>query len=208
MPHRGMGYPHYSKRRAVSRCCEVCGKQFEPHVRLGDRQRLCGAAECRKVYQRVHRRSHRHRDMAIEREYQERRRDSRSKDYWRKYREAHPAYQERERASARLRWRRNNLASQRQLDIGKANEISGEFGVSTASQRQHDRDFKSGQIEPSSSQEGDRDEQKADAAQFFLDRSDADSRGDLGEALSSGEIGLRCPVCQLRSLGGEFVATK
>lgn len=33
--------------RVVHSCC-ICGKRFEPHPRLGDRQRTCGRDECQK----------------------------------------------------------------------------------------------------------------------------------------------------------------
>jgi hypothetical protein len=36
------------KRRSVKRPCRICGRWFVPDPRLGERQKTCGDAECRK----------------------------------------------------------------------------------------------------------------------------------------------------------------
>ena len=40
------------KRKRRSRPCSVCGRWFEPNPRVGDRQRTCGDARCRKEQKR------------------------------------------------------------------------------------------------------------------------------------------------------------
>ena len=132
-----MGNLHDHPKHNNRRPCEVCRKEFDVHPRLGERQRLCGAADCRKIYLRIHRRSYRQRNIEAEKSYQEKLRDSRPKDFWRKYRELHADYREREKSNARVRKRRNFIGSQRQLDIPQAQEMSVESGDSSGSQRQH-----------------------------------------------------------------------
>jgi len=36
------------KRRIGKRPCRICGRWFNPHPRLGERQKTCGADECRQ----------------------------------------------------------------------------------------------------------------------------------------------------------------
>lgn len=36
------------KRRLRKRPCRICGKWFVPHLRLGERQKTCGARECQQ----------------------------------------------------------------------------------------------------------------------------------------------------------------
>jgi hypothetical protein len=123
-----MGRNHQHPKYKTRRSCEVCRAEFDVNPRLGDRQRLCGADDCRKAYLRVHRRIYRHQNIEAERSYQQKQKDSRPKDYWRKYRDSHAEYREREKTNAKLRKRRNSLGSQRQLDIFQDEVISKESG--------------------------------------------------------------------------------
>ena len=206
---RPLGMGHQSKScRGSARACSVCRTLFKPHPRLGKRQQLCGAIECRKVYLRLHRRSYRRRNVQAENDYQEKRKQARVPGYWCDYRLNHPEYQERERANARLRLRRNRPSlqcSQRQLDIVQAPGSSKDLESSTCSQRQLDRFTKTGALEigPTNDNQGVADEQKTNATELFLDRPGVNPFGALGAAVGLGTPDLRCPVCQLRSLRGE-----
>lgn len=197
---------HQAKRRGSERACAVCRKSFKPHPRLGDRQQLCGADECRRVYLRLYRRRYRLRNIQAECDCQEKRKQTRAAGYWCDYRATHPEYQARERINARLRLKRNRARlqySQRQLDIGQATESSTNFEFSACSQRQLDRFPKSGAIEIAPTNQGVADEQKTNATELFLDRPGVDPLRSVGAAVELGSPDLRCPVCQLRSLRGE-----
>lgn len=99
--------------RGVRYCC-MCGKRFEPHPRLGDRQRTCGDTDCQKqrrcINSRNWRSKHPEGDDAVYRRI--RRRDRRA--YRRQYWATHPEARQHHAVYMRLwRARRRTAASVR-----------------------------------------------------------------------------------------------
>jgi hypothetical protein len=200
----------------VGRCnrkrCGICHENFTPHPRLGDRQILCGDANCRKEYLRRYRRRYRLRNLSIEQEYQTKRSGQRPADYWRVYRQAHPDYREREKTNAQRRKRKNlgieflssQQGSQRQLDILQPLETTGESIVTSGSQRQLDMDYEEVLVDDSVNTNKEAlDGVAANTKEFFLDRPGSDPIGRLGETFAPGAADLRCPVCHMRPGGFE-----
>ena len=87
--------------------CEVCGDLFLPDVRTRRFQKVCGKPACRQERQR---RAYgawaaRNRDYDGVRRDKIRRWAKGSPDYWKHYRQTHPAYAERNRRQTRVRLR-------------------------------------------------------------------------------------------------------
>lgn len=94
--------------RAVRYCC-ACSKRFEPHPRLGDRQRTCGGADCqkqrRRINSRIWRAKHPEADDADYRRIRRPDRGAYRRQYWATHRQArqhHAAYMRQWRARHRL----------------------------------------------------------------------------------------------------------
>lgn len=96
--------------RAVHCCC-ICSKRFEPHPRLGGRQRTCGSAECQKRRRRINshnwRGQHPEGDDAVYRRIRHRDRRAYRRQYWTTHSQAH-----RHHAAYMRQWRiRRRMAS-------------------------------------------------------------------------------------------------
>lgn len=110
---------------ARRRSCPWCCKDFEPHPRLGKRQKSCGGAACKrkqKISSHVRWKAG-HPDL-----YRANQKDWRAyhPDYWRNYRELHPAYVERNRDQSRARKKLSlGVAGlQKRIDILQLDEIN------------------------------------------------------------------------------------
>lgn len=97
--------------------CLKCKKIFRPNPRLKARQKICGAMSCRREVRTEYQRKYREKNPELEREYREKRRQSRVPDFWKNYRQVHPASTKRNRDSSRLRARLRREGLQRKLDI-------------------------------------------------------------------------------------------
>ncbi len=93
--------------RCVRHCC-ICIKRFEPHPRLGDRQRTCGGADCqkrrRRFNSRIWRGKHPEGDDAVYRRIRRRDRRAYRRQYWATHpqaRQHHAAYMRQWRARRR-----------------------------------------------------------------------------------------------------------
>jgi len=102
---------------ALQRHCDCCHERFLPSLRLRDRQKTCGKATCRKSYGAAYRRRYRNVNLQAEQDIQKKRRESRPRDYWKKYRQDRPIATARNRANSRLRKKLIKAGLQRQLDI-------------------------------------------------------------------------------------------
>jgi hypothetical protein len=94
------------------RRCRYCQRTFQPS-KFQSRQAVCGRAEC----QRKRRTDYHRNKFASDPEYREVCRDSprkwraRNPDYWRRYREKHPATTEHNRQRQKFRDRRRKLCN-------------------------------------------------------------------------------------------------
>ena len=94
--------------RDVRYCC-ICSKRFEPHPRLGDRQRTCGGTDCQKQRRRLNARNwrgkHPEADDAAYRRIRRRDRRAYRRQYWAthpKARQHHATYMRQWRARHRM----------------------------------------------------------------------------------------------------------
>jgi hypothetical protein len=69
------------------------------------------------VYRAGYRRKYRIKNPHAEQGYAQKQKDHRSTDFWKKYRENHPVYTDRNRSQTRLRKKLKKAGLQRQLDI-------------------------------------------------------------------------------------------
>ncbi len=90
--------------QCVVRSCCICRKRFEPHPRLGDRQRTCGRDECQKRRRRANSRNWRSRNPEADDADYRRIRERDRRQYRRQYWATHPAARDRHAAYMR-RWR-------------------------------------------------------------------------------------------------------
>lgn len=104
-------------QQRLQRQCVSCKSQFHPHPRLGTRQKTCGKDSCQRKHRAGYRRNYRRENLQADQEYESKRRKNRPSDYWKKYREAHPTYTQRNRAQSQLRKKLKKVGLQRQLDI-------------------------------------------------------------------------------------------
>jgi hypothetical protein len=101
-----------------TRLCLACGSAFVPlqHV---PRQRYCSLIAC----QRARRRDWQSRRLHIDSDYRDNQARAQAKwraghpEYWREYREAHPAYRERNRSMQRLRNARRGFRPVAKMDV-------------------------------------------------------------------------------------------
>lgn len=91
------------------RYCSICGTRFEPHPRLGPRQRTCGGADCQKQRRRGNARTwrtqHPEADDAVYRRIRRRDRRAYRVPYWANHpraRQHHAAYMRQWRARRRM----------------------------------------------------------------------------------------------------------
>lgn len=94
--------------RAVRFCC-ICGRRFESHPRLGERQRTCGGTECQKRRRRINARNwrikHPEGDDPLYRRIRHRDRRAYRRQYWATHplvRQHHAAYMRRWRSRRRI----------------------------------------------------------------------------------------------------------
>jgi hypothetical protein len=85
-------------------CCCICRKHFEPHPRLGARQRTCGRDECQKRRRRANSRHWRARNPEGDDATYRRIRQRDRREYRRQYWATHPAARSHHAAYMR-RWR-------------------------------------------------------------------------------------------------------
>lgn len=111
--------------------CGYCGQKFQPHPRLGDRQKTCGREPCRKTHHANYRRRYRAKNVQAEQDIQKKRKEERSPDFWKRYRREHPASTARNRANSRLHKQLIKAGLQRQLDIVQLIEPSGQLNQIT-----------------------------------------------------------------------------
>jgi hypothetical protein len=109
--------------------CSECKKRYQPHPRLGNRQRTCGADPClhkhRARYQRRYRRKTKNLDA--QKDIRKKVKDSRPADYWKTYRRNHLKSTQRNRELTKLRMRLRRSGLQRKLDIVEVFDPSGYF---------------------------------------------------------------------------------
>lgn len=103
--------------------CPWCSLSFRPHPRLADRQKCCGSADCKKQQKRFcHTRWKTKNKFA----YLENLKDWRAAhpDYWRKYRELHPPYTQRNRLQTKIRKALSlaQIGLQKRIDILQLSE--------------------------------------------------------------------------------------
>ena len=107
------------------KCC-WCPKFFDPDVRLKERQRSCGSAECKRKQKLS---SHRHWKKNNRQTYLENQRDWQKNhpDYWKEYRKKNVKYAERNRVQSRIRKRLLKLGLQKRIDILEVTEKTMEY---------------------------------------------------------------------------------
>jgi hypothetical protein len=116
------------------RRCAACGQGFRPHARVAKQQRYCSKAACQRERRRRWQATTRQGDGDYRNNQVEAQRAwARGRpDYWRRYREAHPAYVERNRAASRERQRaRRQQASM----FAKMDASMGQNGVPSGTYR-------------------------------------------------------------------------
>ena len=103
--------------------CECCKRGFIPHPAVRD-QRYCSHRDCQKARKRKWQKEKLANDSDYRANQAEAQRQwrSRNKDYWKRYREDHPAYTERNRMAQKERNRRRQPGS----EIAKMEELKGE----------------------------------------------------------------------------------
>jgi len=95
--------------------CSICGRWYRPDPRTRGHQVSCGQASCRKERKRRANKSWQIRHPGYDTSRQAKKRDwaQAYPDYWRQYREKHPAYAARDNKRRRERWERaQNAANQ------------------------------------------------------------------------------------------------
>ncbi len=106
----------------MEKSCLHCQKRFIAHPAVRD-QRYCSDPQCQKARKRKWQKEKLARDSDYRGNQAEAQRQwrSRNKDYWKRYREEHPAYTERNRMAQkeRNRWRRPESG------IAKMDELKG-----------------------------------------------------------------------------------
>ena len=106
----------------MEKSCLCCKKRFKPHPAVPD-QEYCSDSECQKTRKRKWQKEKLANDSdyrANQAEAQKQWR-SRNRDYWKRYREKHPAYTESNRIGQRERNRRRRLGK----EIAKMDELKG-----------------------------------------------------------------------------------
>jgi len=111
-----------------SRCSE-CKKSFRPHPRLKSRQKTCGQKVCQLKQRARYRRSYRLEHPGPDKEYADKAKTNRPKNYWKNYRKNNPKAMERNRLNTRLRKRLSRAGLQRQLDIVQVFDPPGFFDL-------------------------------------------------------------------------------
>lgn len=112
----------------IRRQCAACGTLFLPRPQI-PRQRYCSAAEC----QRERRRRWQQQHLRADDDYRENQARSRAawsqrhSDYWRRYREAHPAYTTRNRDLQRMRYQRRGMIAKMDASASKTPLPSGTY---------------------------------------------------------------------------------
>jgi len=109
--------------------CSECKKSFRAHPRLKSRQKICGLKACKLKHHARYRRGYRLEFRDADREYADKAKTNRPKDYWKKYRKTHPKSTELNRLNTRLRKRLTRAGLQRQLDIVQVIDPSGYFDL-------------------------------------------------------------------------------
>lgn len=95
--------------------CSICGRWYQPDPRTRGHQVSCGQASCRKERKRRANKSWQKRHPGYDKSRQAKKRDwaQAYPDYWQHYRQAHPAYAERERRRMQaVRDQAQNVANQ------------------------------------------------------------------------------------------------
>jgi hypothetical protein len=113
-------------RRLGRRRCVWCSAWFGPNHRLKDRQKSCGADDCKRKQKQL---SQRRWQRRAGEDYRKDQRDWRKDhaDYWKTYRDDHPAYAERNRIQSKIRWRLSRQTLQNRIDILEVTEKTMEF---------------------------------------------------------------------------------
>ena len=86
------------------RCCAACGHRFAPRAQVPG-QRYCSAAACQRERRRRWQQSKRREDADYRANQDQAQRQwaQRHRDYWRRYRQGHPEYTERNRQQQQRR---------------------------------------------------------------------------------------------------------
>ena len=107
----------------MEKTCLCCKKSFHPHPAVHD-QRYCSDPECQKTRKRKWQKEKLAKDSDYRANQAEAQRQwrRRNQDYWKKYRERHPAYTERNREGQKERNRGRRSGS----EIAKMDELKGE----------------------------------------------------------------------------------
>lgn len=118
-----------------TKSCEACGETFRPRAQRPD-QRFCSASSCqrerRRLWQQARRQSdpdYRDNEARGERAWRQR-----HADYWKSYRQAHPAYAEGNRMKQRARdlRRARRLLANGDVCRGDSAFVSGTYLLSPA----------------------------------------------------------------------------
>lgn len=106
-------------------CC-WCHLLFSPNPRLGKRQKCCGLSECRKKQKHHSHSLWKSRNKQI---YRAGLKDWRvdHPGYWKNYRQNNPAYTQRNRSQAKIRWNLSRITLQKRIDILQLTEKQMEY---------------------------------------------------------------------------------
>jgi len=101
--------------------CPYCKTPFTPHVKVGDRQKTCGKAACKKALKSENNRRWRQRNPDHYRNDYPRLREwlDQNPGYLKHYRESHPEYEKKNRKAQRVRDRRKKLRLDIQAQLKK-----------------------------------------------------------------------------------------
>lgn len=125
------------KRRRKKKYCVWCGAKFVPNFRLKGRQKSCGSDDCKREQNLLAQKRWKKNNLAVCRQSREDWWKDHEKNYWKLWREKHPAYVVRNRILTRVR----KASLQRKLDILQPFEKQVKFAHYCGLQRKLDRLF-------------------------------------------------------------------
>jgi len=116
------------------RICKNCLSPFRPHYKVPN-QKYCSSDTCQKARRREWQRKKRHNDDDYKKNQYEAQKSwsSKNPDYWRKYREQHPGYVERNKRLQKKRYVKSVIASRkmepRSKKIAKMDDLNQETHI-------------------------------------------------------------------------------
>ena len=106
--------------------CPWCRKSFQPHVRLGNRQKSCGNPDCIRKQKNCSHLLWKTKNKKICKQTQQDWNVAHP-DYWKHWRSQHPDYVLRNRIQSKIRWRLSRLTLQKRIDILQVTEKQMEY---------------------------------------------------------------------------------